>query len=74
MVYHVKGNIIENAKQYELLEKVSGEYILLATSETPDFDLSAMELAAGDHVMALRARGSGYMDSGYSNEVVYSVA
>ena len=74
MATYIKGNAVENATSYELLEKASdGAYASLATAEEINFEVSALSLAAGDHTLVVKAKADGYSDSDYSNEVVYTV-
>lgn len=74
MATYVKGNAVANAESYELLEKVNGAYNPLATANEINFDVSALDLEAGDHTFVVKAKANGYDDSDYSNEVVYTVA
>lgn len=74
MATFVKGSAVENATSYELYEKTSeGNYILLTTGEEINFDLSALNLSEGEHTLVVKAKASGFDDSEYSNEVVFSV-
>lgn len=71
---YVKGDAIANATSYELLEKASdGTYNSLATHTDIDFELDALELAAGDHTLVVQAHADGYDSSDYSNELTYTV-
>lgn len=75
MSVYVKGNAVANATSYELMEKTSGGvYNSLAEANEINFDVSAMNLAAGDHTLVVKAKADGYEDSDVSNEVVYTVA
>lgn len=73
MAYYIKGNAVANATSYELYEKKSGIYNSLQTKNEINFDLSALNLATGDHVFVVKAKADGYEDSDYSNEVTYTV-
>lgn len=73
MATFVKGNAVTNAKSYELLEKVNGDYNSLAEANEINFEVSALDLAAGDHTFVVKAKADGYEDSDFSNEVVYNV-
>lgn len=75
MATFVKGDAVLNASSYELLENVDGTYNSLATADDINFEVSALGLAAGDHVLVVQAKGDGttYSDSDYSNEVTYTV-
>lgn len=73
MIHYVVGNKIKNAATYELLEKVGEEYVSLAENPDCNFSLQALNLPVGDHVLVVRAKGNGYTDSDYSNEITYSV-
>lgn len=74
MATYVKGNPVANATSYELLEKVGSAYNSLKTGSAINFDVSALNLAAGNHTLVVKAKADGYEDSDYSNEVVYAVA
>lgn len=74
MATFVKGDAVPNATSYELLEKTTeGEYLPLADAEEINFALEDMRLAEGDHTLVVVAKADGYLNSDYSNEVVYSV-
>lgn len=73
MATYVKGNPVENATRYELFEKVGSNYTSLATGNEINFEVSALGLSGGDHVLAVKAYAEGYADSEYSNELVYTV-
>lgn len=74
MATYVKGDAVENATSYELLEKsADGSYSSLATAEEINFEVSALGLAAGDHTLVVRAKATGYANSPYSNEVIFTV-
>lgn len=73
MATYVKGNAVANATGYELLEKTNGAYTSLAEASEINFEVSALNLASGDHTLVVKAKADGYVDSDYSNEVVYSV-
>lgn len=71
---YVKGDAVTNATSYELFEKASdGTYTSLGTNTEINFEVSALGLAAGDHVLAVKAHADGYDSSDFSNEVTYSV-
>ncbi len=75
MATFVKGNAVPNASGYELLEKVGESYNSLATASEINFEVSAMDFAAGDHLLAVKAKGDGvnYSDSDPSETVTYTV-
>lgn len=73
MAKYIKGNAVANATSYELFELANGIYTSLKTASAINFDLSALSLAAGDHVLVVKAHASGYESSEYSNEVTYTV-
>lgn len=73
MATYVKGEAVANATSYELLEKSSGDYNSLATANEINFDVSALELSGGDHVLVVKAHADGYESSDLSNEVIYVV-
>ena len=74
MSVYVKGNTVANATSYELLEKTAGgAYNHIAEKNEINFEVSALGLAEGDHTLVVKAKASGYEDSNYSNEVVYTV-
>lgn len=74
MATYVKGNAVANATKYDLLEKNSdGSYTTLVEDASEiKFEVSALGLAKGDHVLVVKAQADGYADSNYSNEVVYT--
>ena len=74
MSTYIKGDAVTNATSYELLENVDGTYNLLVTASEINFEVSAMEFAAGKHKLVVKAKADGYEDSDYSNEVIYTVA
>lgn len=75
MATFVKGNAVDNATSYELLEKTAGgEYSHLADGSEINFELDALGLASGNHTLVVKAKADGYLDSDYSNELSYSVA
>lgn len=76
MATFVKGNAVENAIGYELLEKVGETYTSLATANEINFEVSAMQFEEGDHYLAVKAKGDGveYTDSDPSEPVTYTVA
>lgn len=70
----IKGDLVENATSYELLEKTaSGEYNTLATDTEINFEVSAMPFEAGNHTLVVQAHAEGYESSDYSNELTYTV-
>lgn len=75
MATFVKGDAVPNASGYELLEKVGETYNSLATASEINFEVSAMDFAAGDHLLAVKAKGDGvnYSDSDPSETVTYTV-
>lgn len=75
MATFVKGDAVPNASGYELLEKVGESYNSLATASEINFEVSAMDFAAGDHLLAVKAKGDGvnYSDSDPSDTVTYTV-
>lgn len=77
MATFIKGNAVANATGYELFEKASdGTYSSLANDTEINFELENLNLPAGNHTLVVKAKGDGtnYLDSDYSNEVVYSVS
>lgn len=73
MAYYIKGNSVANAKKYELFKKANGVYTSLAEASEINFEVSALGLASGSHVLVVKAKADGYEDSEYSNEVTYTV-
>lgn len=73
MAYYIKGNSVANAKKYELFKKANGVYTSLAEASEINFEVSALGLASGSHVLVVKAKADGYEDSEYSNEVIYNV-
>ena len=74
MATFIKGNAIVNATGYDLLEKTAEcVYAHLAEATEINFEVSALDLAAGSHTLVVKAKAEGYKDSEYSNEVIYSV-
>lgn len=73
MPTYIKGEPVANATLYELYKKSSGNYDKLAENTEINFEVSALGLAGGNHTLVVKAKASGYEDSDYSNEVVYSV-
>lgn len=74
MATFIKGDAVTNATSYELLEKTAeGEYSSLEEKNEINFEVSAMELAPGDHTLVVKAKADNYEDSDYSNELVYTV-
>lgn len=75
MATFVKGNAVENATSYELLEKTAeGAYSHLADANEINFEVSSLGLEEGDHILAVKAKADGYETSDPSNEVVFTVA
>lgn len=74
MATYVRGNAVENATSYELFENIDGTYNSLATAEEINFEVSALGLAAGAHVLAVKAHADGYASSEYSDPVTYTAA
>lgn len=73
MATYLKGNSVANATSYELFEKKSdGKYTSLDTASAINFEVSALGLEAGDHVLVVKAKADGYTASNYSNEVTYT--
>lgn len=70
---YVKGTAVENATSYELYEKIGSEYNLLDTAEEINFEVSALGLSEGNHTLVVKAKGDGFDDSDYSNEVIYTI-
>lgn len=73
MATYVIGNAVANATSYELFEKGDGSYNSLATASEINFEVSALGLEEGDHILVVKAMADGYSDSAYSNEVTYTV-
>ena len=74
MATFVKGDAVENATSYELLEKTAeGVYNSLKEASNINFDLSEIDFEPGDHTLVVKAKADGYETSDPSNEVVYSV-
>lgn len=48
-------------------------YHSLATKSEINFELTALGLGAGTHTLVVKAKADGYLDSDYSNEVMYTV-
>lgn len=74
MPTYVRGNAVANATRYELFENNSGTYTSLGEASEINFEVSALGLAAGDHILVVRAEADGYLDSEYSDPVTYTVA
>lgn len=75
MAVFIKGNAVTNATSYTLYEKASdGTYSEVETKSEIDFEVSALTLDPGDHTFVVKAKATGYEDSDYSNELVYTVA
>ena len=73
---YVKGDAVENATSYELLEEKDGAYTSLTTQDSGgeiNIEVSALGLAAGDHNLVVKAKADGYEDSEYSDPVKYTV-
>lgn len=73
MAKHIRGAAVPNATSYELFEKISGNYSSLRTASSLDFNLDSLNLASGAHTFAVKAKAEGYIDSEYSNELVYTI-
>ena len=74
MAIYVKGDAVANATSYELLEKTAeGSYTSLAEANEINFEMGVFDLAAGDHILVVKAHADGYESSNASNEVVYTV-
>ena len=74
MAIYVKGDAVENATSYELLEKTAeGSYTSLAEANEINFEMAAFDLEEGDHILVVKAKADGYEASDPSNEVVYNV-
>ena len=73
MATFIKGDAVANATSYELFEKSGDIYASLATNTEINFEVSAMNLAAGTHTLVVKAKATGYTDSEYSNSVDYTV-
>lgn len=73
MATYVKGDAVTNATSYELYEKTSSSYNLLATNTEINFNLDNLNLDSGDYILVVKAKADGYEDSDYSNEVTYTV-
>lgn len=73
MAVYIKGNPVANATSYKLLEKNGSNYTNLAEASEINFEVSALGLNAGEHILVVRASASGYADSDYSNEVTYTI-
>lgn len=74
MAAYVRGNMVTNATSYELLELTDGVYTSVASANEINFEVSALGLTPGDHVFVVKAKADGYIDSEYSNEVIYTVS
>lgn len=72
MADYIKGNAVANATSYELDEKKSEAYTKLSEAAEINFEVSALGLAKGDHVLVVKAKADGYADSAWSNEVTYT--
>lgn len=75
MSTYVKGSAVANATRYDLLEKVGENQYNVLVQDKPEinFEVSALGLSEGDHVLVVVAQADGYADSDYSNEVVFKV-
>lgn len=71
---YVRGDSVDNATSYELFEKVGSAYNSLATANSINFEVSALDFSVGSHTLVVKAKADGYKDSNYSNEVVYTQA
>lgn len=75
MATFIKGNAVQNATSYELLEKTAqGAFNSIEEKSEINFEVSALDLAPGNHTFVVKAKADGYETSDPSNEVVYSVA
>ena len=73
MATFIKGNAIENATNYVLMEKkANGVYNSLAENNELNFELSTLGLAPGEHTLVVKAKAHFYENSNPSNEVVYT--
>lgn len=71
---YVKGNTVPNATSYELLEKTAeGVYNSLEEKNEINFEVSALGLPEGDHILVVKAKADGYETSDPSNEVIFTV-
>lgn len=70
------GSTLDRKDTITYEDEVGGEatYNTLATANEINFNLSEQSLAAGSHTLVVKAKGDGvnYLDSDYSNEVVYT--
>ena len=74
MATFITGDAVANVTGYELLEKTAeGVYNSLEEKNEINFEVSAMDLAPGDHTLVVKAKADGYETSDPSNEVVYTV-
>lgn len=72
MATFIKGNAVENATSYVLMEKTAnGVYNSLAESNELNFELSTLGLNPGEHTLVVKAKAHFYDSSNPSNEVVY---
>lgn len=72
MATYIKGSAVANATSYELFEKMAdGNYVSRDEKPELNFDVSALGLGEGDHVLVVVAKAENYETSAYSNEVVY---
>ncbi len=72
MATYIRGNDVANATSYTLYEKkADGVYNPLETKNIIDFEVSAMSLPRGEHLLVVKAKADGYADSEYSNAVSY---
>lgn len=61
---------ITQGERYQIIDK--GEqptYETLTTKNEINFDVSSLNLSAGNHIFVVKAKGEDYEDSDYSNEV-----
>lgn len=72
MATYIRGESVANATTYELFEKVGNRYNSIATNNEIDFHLEELGIGYGTHTLAVKAKADGYMNSDYSNEVVYT--
>lgn len=71
MAKYIKGDAVPNATSYELFRKNAGDYISLSEAESINFNLDELNLGSGNHILVVKAKAAGYLDSDYSNEIEY---
>ena len=57
--------------RYDVPYRLEGEYELKGSADSIYFNLSDYVFGFGQHTLAVKAKGDGYFDSDFSNEVVY---